>query len=121
MAYIKYDLGNDMELWVEVDEPAGGVVKASIGDAATQAQQKFEDALEGVKRSAVLMRTKLEDLRADEVQVNFGLKATGDLGVFAVAKVGAEANYGITLKWSNRNSLARRRTRSPRQLVSRTP
>ena len=35
----------------------------------------------------------------DEVEVTFGLKAAGEAGNFAVAKVGAEASYTVTLKW----------------------
>jgi hypothetical protein len=31
--------------------------------------------------------------------VQFGLKASGDLGSLAIGKVGSEANYAVTLKW----------------------
>ena len=37
--------------------------------------------------------------QADEVEVSFGLKASGELGSFMIAKVEAEANYSVTLKW----------------------
>jgi hypothetical protein len=40
-------------------------------------------------------------MRADEVEVTFGLKAVGDLGNFAIGKVGAETNYTVKLKWTN--------------------
>ena len=34
----------------------------------------------------------------------FGPKATGELDSFAVAKVGAEANYAVTLTWKRENA-----------------
>jgi hypothetical protein len=37
--------------------------------------------------------------RPDEVEVTFGLKATGEVGSFAVAKANAEANYKVKLTW----------------------
>jgi len=43
----------------------------------------------------------LHDVQADEVEVQFGLKATREFGnnMFAVGKAGVEANYEVTLKW----------------------
>jgi Trypsin-co-occurring domain 1 len=34
-----------------------------------------------------------------EVEVTFGLKATGEVGNIAIAKAGAEANIEVRLKW----------------------
>ena len=45
---------------------------------------------------------KLHDLQADEVELKFGLVTTGELGNFAVGKVGIEANYEVTLKWQKK-------------------
>lgn len=39
---------------------------------------------------------------AEQVEITFGVKAMGELGLFAVGKCGAEANYQVTLKWSNK-------------------
>jgi len=36
---------------------------------------------------------------SDEVKVTFGLQATGEVGNFAVAKVGTEASYTVKLTW----------------------
>lgn len=97
--YIKYQLEDGLELLVETGELSGGVVKTGIGDSIVDAKQKFEDALEGVKRSAILMRRKFQELQADDVEVKFGLKTTGELGNFAIGKVSLDANYEVTLKW----------------------
>ena len=106
--YLEYQLDDGLTILVETeDAPAAGVTKASrdaLGNTIKAANQKFEAAFAGVKKSAVALRRLLEELRADEVEVTFGLKATGDLGNFAVGKVGAEANYTVTLKWKNKPS-----------------
>jgi len=36
------------------------------------------------------------------MEVTFGLKATGELGNFAVAKASAEASYTVTLTWKRK-------------------
>lgn len=102
--YIEYELEDGMTLLVESWQEIAGTVPASAGkDKGTikKAEKSFAAALEGVKRSALIMREKLDGLRASEVEVSFGLKTTGELGNFAVGKVGVEANYIVKLKWNN--------------------
>lgn len=104
--FIEYQLEDGTTILVETPEPkTGGVTKASrdpLGNAIVSANKKFEAAFDSVKKSAVIVRRQLEDLRADEVEVVFGLKATGEAGNFAIGQVGVEANYTVTLKWNNR-------------------
>lgn len=103
--YIEYELEDGSTLLVELKEEEGGVQKAARGNDGNviiKAGQKFEAALASVKQSAVVLRQELDELKADEVEVKFGLKATGELGNFAIGKVGVEANYEVTLKWSNK-------------------
>ena len=104
-AYVEYELDEETTILIEIpEEEAGGIVQASRrGDEpeVLKAEKKFSDALEGVRRSAISIKEKLDDLRADEVEVTFGLKTTGKLGNFAIAEVGVEANYSVKLKWEN--------------------
>ncbi len=104
--YIEYQLEDGITILVETTEPTtGSVTKAgrdALGNAIISANRKFEAAFEGVKKSATVLRHQLEDLRADEVEVTFGLKTTGEAGNFAIGQVGVEANYTVTLKWNNR-------------------
>jgi hypothetical protein len=99
--YLKYKLEDASELWIEVSEPDQGVALAGLGDKIQEAKQSFAEALQTVHASAMQLRNKFHDLQADEVEVKFGLKATGEVGnnIFAVGKVGVEANYEVTLKW----------------------
>lgn len=103
--FIEYKLDDGTTLLVETteDQPPG-VTKASrdkLGNAIVSVNQKFEAAFSGVKKSAAILRQQLEELQADEVEVTFGLKATGEAGNFAIGQVGVEANYTVKLKWQN--------------------
>jgi len=108
--YLEYQLDDGTTILVQTDDAAtGGVTRASsgaVGNVIQSANKKFEDAFAGVKKSALVLRQQLEEMRADEVEVSFGLKVTGDLGNFAVGKVGTEANYSVTLKWKNESGSA---------------
>jgi len=104
--FIKYQLEEDTYILVEIDESEiRGMTKASrdkTGNVISIANKKFENAFIGVKKSAIILREQLRDLNADEIIVTFGLKAIGEASVFSIAKAGIEANYTVTLKWSNK-------------------
>ena len=58
--------------------------------------------MDSIKFQAQVLHEKLHALKADEVEVSFSLSTTGELGTFAVGKIGIEANYEVTLKWENK-------------------
>lgn len=108
--YLKYQTTDGVVVLVEVESevevPQEGVVKAGrvgekVRDAVEEVQTRFEDAMNAVRTNAEVVIGKVKSLseRPDEVEVTFGLKATGELGNFAVAKTGAEANYTIKMTW----------------------
>ncbi len=99
--YLRYTLEDGSELLIEAPASEGGVTRAGLGDKIEQAKTTFDAALDSVRLSALQIRKKLHDVQADEVEVKFGLKATGEFGnnMFAVGKAGVEANYEVTLKW----------------------
>jgi hypothetical protein len=108
--YIKYPTteGDIVLMEVEADAavPQAGVVKAgrvgeAVRDVVEDARTTFEDAMDAVRQNAQAVIDKVKGLSdlPDEVEVTFGLKATGEVGNFAVAKAGAEANYTVTLTW----------------------
>jgi hypothetical protein len=104
--YIEYQLEDDTTILVQIDEPpVGGIAKASrdtVGNVIASVNQRFEEAFAGARQSALVLRRQLKEMQADEVEVTFGLKATGELGNFAIGQVGAEANYTVRLKWNNK-------------------
>lgn len=99
--FIRYILEDGSELLVEASSMEGIVTRSGLGDKIEQAKASFDSALDSVRISALQIRKKLHDVQADEVEVKFGLKATGEFGnnMFAVGKTGLEANYEVTLKW----------------------
>jgi hypothetical protein len=109
--YIEYELDDGTTILVESKETqAGAVVRASRGtdgNVIIKANKKVSEALDSIKGQAVALRHKLDDMKADEVEVKFSLKSSGEVGNFAIGNVGAEAAYEITLKWANRHEASR--------------
>jgi len=113
--YIEFPTEDGDTILIEIDEDAElmpeEMIKAGLGKRAqvaiTRVQTTFEDALEVVRRNADAFIKKMRTLHdsPDEVEVAFGLKATGELGNFAVAKTGAEANYTVKLTWKREGKL----------------
>ena len=115
--FIEYKLDENTTLLVqapadfEPDQPEmgfGGPIKAAndpakqVKEGITRAGKTFQQALEPVHQGAQWMLRQLEDLQADEVELKFGLITTGEVGNFAIGKVGVEANYEVTLKWKKK-------------------
>jgi len=106
--YIQFTTEDGATILVEVaaepDAYQTGVVRAGrgkIGETIVQAKATFEEGLEMVRHNAKAFIKKVRDLPdpPDEVEVSFGVQATGEVGNFAVAKVGTEASYTVTLTW----------------------
>lgn len=100
--YIEYELSDGTTILVEArDAKANGIIPASrSGDSIIiKASKKFGEALEGVQAQAKEFVAMLKPTEADEIEVKFSLKSTGELGNFAVGNVGVEAAYDVTLKW----------------------
>lgn len=122
--YIQFATEDGSTILVEAAEDEAyqpGVVKAGLKDkvqgAVVQAQATFEDGLEVIRRNAAAFIKKVRSLSdpPDEVEVSFGLKATGELGNFAVAKAGAEASYTVTLKWKREAGSKKQEARGRKQ------
>jgi hypothetical protein len=106
--YVEFQLEDGGSILIETPDPQekvqSGFVKGAQNeggrDAALQASRSFEASTENVRKAAELLVNKLRTLSAppDEMTVSFNIKAS-DLGSLAIAKLGAEANYGVQLKW----------------------
>ena len=106
--YVQYAT-EDGSFLVEIDEQSGvspddGVIKAGLGDKIEEItdslQIKFDEALDVVNHSAKAFARKVKSLpeTPDEMELTFGLKATGE-GSLVVSKAGVEANFSIKLTW----------------------
>jgi hypothetical protein len=116
--YIQYTIEDGatilVEAAVEPDEDQSGVVRAGLkdkaGETVAQAKATFEEGLETIRHNAQVFIKKVRELPdpPDEVEVAFGLKATGEVGNFAIAKAGAEANYTVTMTWKREQTKKRK-------------
>jgi hypothetical protein len=107
--YIEFPLENGGSILIETpdlqEKIQSGFVKGAQAEAAKeaaiQAGQSFDASVENVRKAADLLVGKLRALSTppDDMSVSFGLKASADLGNLAIGKVGAEANYAVTLRW----------------------
>jgi hypothetical protein len=110
--YIRFLTADGHEILVEVERdevsPSSGVVKAGlkdrVEDAVGVAQATYEAALERIIHHSV--NAFIQSVRGlphppTEVEVTFGIKATGEAGNVAVGKVGGEANFAVKLAWKN--------------------
>lgn len=108
MNYIQFTTEEGATILVEAAEEETvepGVIKAGLKEeaeeAVAEAKVSFERGLEIVRYNADAFIKKVRSLSdpPNEVEITFGLKATGEVGNFAVAKAGAEANYEVKLTW----------------------
>jgi hypothetical protein len=109
--YIEFPTTNGPVL-VEVDRdeilPEGEVTKAGLRDLlkrdrVAEAKTNFETALEtSVAANASALTSAIDRLerRPAEVELAFGLKATGQLGNIAIAKISGEASFKVRILWT---------------------
>lgn len=100
---VQFDVGEGETVLVEVEEVEGiKPVGKSPGELAVQARQTLGEALDGIAPMVRTLKSRLNALTdpADEVEVKFSVKLSGEVGA-VVTKVGGEATYEITLKWQN--------------------
>ena len=106
--YIQFTTADGGTVLVEAADEQGelaGVVKAATrgerGAVVAQAKEKFEAGLAVVRQNADAFLQQVRGLSEapSEVEITFGIKASGELGNFAVARAGAEASYTVKLTW----------------------
>lgn len=102
--YVQFTLPDGNTVIIESDDRDAGIAKAAAGDVIRDAGAKFEQAANSARQAAQIILEKLRDElpdRPDEVEINFGLKASGEVGSLVVARCGLEASYSVTLSWKN--------------------
>lgn len=106
--FIEFNTADGGDVLIEVDEKEipSGIAKAGLKDIAgktiSQAQQLFEQAIKtAVRLNVETFYGAIRELPhpPTDVEISFGLKATGELTNFAISKIGAEANYTIKVTW----------------------
>lgn len=103
MPIIEYTLDNEEKIAFEVKSTSSTIPVGTANDTVIKASQTFNEALERIAPSVRMLRQHLSELRADEVEVEFGLKVSAEAGLI-VASATIDANYTVKLKWSNKES-----------------
>jgi len=122
--YVEFTLPDGSTVIIESDEPETEPVKATRGgDIAERARETFEQAAESARKAALVILDKVRGLHdsPDEIEITFGLKASGELGNLVVAKSGVEASYSVKLTWKKTEASQRARPRSVRRSYLRRP
>jgi len=97
--YIEFELDDGSKIFFESDEGESGVVKLGIGDITDRVSKTFEQAVENSHKASLAILSKLRDLSPDEIEITFGLKASGEIQGLVVAKASGEANFNIKMIW----------------------
>jgi hypothetical protein len=104
--YVEFPLDDGGTILIEsADEKKGsgsGFVKAgSAEETVDKAAHSFEQAVENIRQSSNALVSKLRSLSQppDEMEVNFSLKASSEVGRLFVARGNTEAAYTVILRW----------------------
>ena len=109
--YVEFPLEGGGSIVIETaDEPirtpSGFLRPGEAGaEAAFPARGSFDASVESVRQSAELLVSKLRSLSTppDELEISFSLKASSETASLVVGKAGAEANFGVLLRWRTEN------------------
>jgi Trypsin-co-occurring domain 1 len=111
--YIQFETGDEdgSVVLIEVEEEdlettSGGTVKAGLKNVVKGTVAIAAKPFEAAIRTAIRYNVKglISAVRGlpdppTEIEITFGLKATGEASNIAVGKAGTEANYNVKLVW----------------------
>ena len=93
---VTYRVDDATTVMLEI-EPAEGFRPAGPGEVLGRIREAITPAVAAAK--AVL--EKVKETQPDQVEVKFGVKASGEAS-WLVAKAAGEGNFEVTLTWSRR-------------------
>jgi Trypsin-co-occurring domain 1 len=98
---VAFPLEGGGQVLVEVEEVAGGPVRAAVrpGEMAETAKRTFDEAVGGIRAIAEKVMAQVRDLGPNTVEVEFSVKFSGEAGVI-LAKTAAEGACTIKLSWN---------------------
>lgn len=103
---VEFQVGEDESILVEVEDVESDSIRPaskSPGEIAIKAKKTFAEALDSIQPMIADIKHRLDAATepADEVEVKFSVKLSGEVGA-VLTKVGGEATYEITLKWQHK-------------------
>ncbi len=107
-SYVKFELDDGTVVYVETtDTPKGasGLIPG-MREHAEQEAVSFDQSVSTIRKMAAALMQNIRsgfEEQPDEVGVNFGIKASGELGSLVVARGGMEANFSVSLRWRTKD------------------
>lgn len=104
MVLMRFELADGTEVLLEAESGPtfrGGPVTRS-GGAIAEAQQSFERALSTVTKTVANAVEEMRDAfpeRPDELEIEFGIKASVEANGLILAKASGEASFTVTALW----------------------
>jgi hypothetical protein len=105
MAYLTFELEDGTKVYIEASDMqknSPGLIPSGRGESGDKPTVLFEEQIAGVRKMAGALvkqfRNGLDDQPSD-VDISFGLKASGELGGFLISRTGGEASFSVTLRW----------------------
>ena len=97
MAYVKYSLADQTEVFFETDDEA--FVSQRGGDDVVEGGE-LSDRLQVIaKAAAEISRGLRQHLSPDKVELTFGVKMSGSVNWWFFAKAQGEATMQVKLRW----------------------
>jgi hypothetical protein len=109
---VEYKLENNQSIIVEVDLPEAGIEQAGRDDQTIGTNKRFGDVLEQIQPVAQTVFSKLGNLSADEIGVDFGIKLSAKAGI-VIASAESEANFTVKLTWKRANEHSQSYAQTP--------
>ncbi len=99
---VEVDAAEDLPVAGEQDAGLRQWARNQAGEAVAVAQSGFEQAVRravGFNVRAFLAAAEALEKPPAEMEITFGLKATGEVGNLAVGKVAGESSYQVRMVW----------------------
>jgi hypothetical protein len=114
MPYMRFvlDDGTEVEMETEAEPvalPHRGGPTFRGGNPAVGAQRSFHEALGAVKKTVATAILELRDSfpdRPDELEIEFGIKASVEANGLILAKAAGEASFTVKALWKKPGALA---------------
>ena len=97
--FVKYQLDDGSEVFFESAEASLVTLRGGPVDVVNAGQ--LGDRLSGIAAAADQVSKGLrERLAPEEIELEFGVKISGEVGWWFFAKASGEASINVTLRWS---------------------
>ena len=105
MPYMRFVLDDGTEVELETDTASAPVDQGPTmrgGGPVAGAQRSFQEALGAIKKTVAAAMTELRDAfpdRPDELEIEFGIKASMEANGLILAKAAGEASFTVKALW----------------------